>query len=260
MNVIKVNLPKSLKQIKIVPLADIHFGDPNCNVTALRKVINYIKDTPDCYCILNGDLINNATKNSCSDIYAEFVPPSKQLEQVSELLNPIKDKILCITGGNHEFRTWKMDGIDLTALLARELGCGNRYAPNSAVLFLKLGQKEKDHKSQQVQYSIFINHGCGGGRKIGGKLGRLEDVVQIVDCDVYIHSHTHLPAVFKQNFFRTNLPHQSIEEVEKTFVNTNAFLNYGGYGETYEFRPASRSVPIIVLSGTERNVDSNFIS
>lgn len=258
MRVIKVNLPRNLKEIEIVPLADIHFGDPNCNITELKRIIDYINKTPNCYCILNGDLINNATKSSCSDSYSEMIPPSKQLEQVAELLNPIKNKILAITGGNHEFRTWKMDGIDLVALLARELGCGDKYAPDGAVLFLKLGQHEKYHKTQQVQYCMHIIHSTGGGKKIGGKLGKLEEITGVVDADIYVQSHTHLPAIFKQNFFRTNLPHQTVEEVEKTFVNTNAFLNYGGYGETYMFRPASRSVPVITLSGTEKHVGARL--
>lgn len=252
MKTIKITLPKELKRITIVPLADLHIGDPHHDAAGLKRTIEFIKKTKDAYCICNGDLMNTALKTSVSDVYSEVLSPMEQLIAVRDILLPIKDKILCITSGNHEARVYKTAGIDSSMLLARELGIENRYAAESAVIFLKLGQKEKEHKNQQMQYSIFVNHGYGGGRKIGGKLNSLEEVTGVIDADVYIHSHTHLPAIFKQNFYRTNLPHQSIEEVEKLFVNTNAFLNYGGYGEALEFRPASRSVPMIILSGTER--------
>lgn len=249
MKTIKIELSDKLDYIDIVTLADLHFGDVNCDIERFKYWVDYIKNTENTFCILNGDLINNATKSSCSDIYSDLVRPSDQLKQVSEILMPIKDKILAITGGNHEFRTYKQDGIDLTEILARELGIADRYSPTSIVLFLSFG---KNRHQRKMCYSMFINHGCGGGRKIGGKLNRLEDVANIVDADIYIHSHTHLPAIFKQSFYRTIPQHSKIEEVEKLFVNTNAFLNYGGYGETYEFNPPSRSVPMIRLDGHNR--------
>jgi predicted phosphodiesterase len=258
MKIIKINLPRELKRIAIIPLADIHIGDPHCDEEALKKTIEYIRKNKDVYCVCNGDLMNTALKTSVSDVYSEVLSPMEQLIRVRDLLAPIKDKILGITNGNHEARVYKAAGIDTSMLLAKELGIENRYAAESAVLFLKFGQKEKEHKNQQMQYTIFMNHGWGGGRKVGGKLNSLEEVVGVVDTDIYLHSHTHLPAVFKQNFYRTNLPHQSVEEVEKLFVNTNAFLKYGGYGEALEFRPASRSVPMIFLSGTERIMEAKI--
>lgn len=258
MKTIKINLPENINRIAIVPIADVHIGDPYCDIELLKKTIEKIRDNPNVYCICNGDLMNTALKTSVSDVYSEKLTPMEQLLTVRDLLAPIKHKILCMTNGNHEARVYKTDGIDTTSILANELGISDRYAPASALIFLKLGKKTKKHTNQQMQYSIFVNHGVGGGHKIGGKLNRLEDVVSIVDADIYIHSHTHLPAVFKENFFRTNLTHQSVEEVEKLFVNTNAFLTYGGYGETYEFRPASRSVPTIYLSGEERIMEAKI--
>ena len=254
MKTIKIELSKEIKRLEIVPLADFHVGDPECKYEEIEKIIQYIKDNEDTYCILNGDLMNTALKTSVSDVYSEVLTPMEQLLKVRDLLVPIASKIICVTGGNHERRIWKTDGIDVTALLAKELGVLDRYAPNSAVVFIKFGLKKKQHgrKEQQMLYTIFCNHGTGNGKRIGGKLNRLEDVAAIVDADVYLHGHSHLPAVFKQNFFRTNLTWCSLEQVEKLFVNNNAFLDYGGYGEVFEFAPASRSVPKIILSGTER--------
>jgi len=254
MKTIKIELAKDIKRLEIVPLADFHVGDPGCRYDEIEKIVEYIAENENVYCILNGDLMNNALKTSVSDVYSEVLTPMEQLLRVRDLLAPIASKIICITNGNHEHRTWKTDGIDITALLAKELGVSDRYAPASAVVFLKFGLKNKQHgrKEQQMQYTIFCNHGTGNGKRVGGKLNRLEDVAAIVDADVYLHGHSHLPAVFKQSFFRTNLTWSTLEQVEKLFVNNNAFLDYGGYGEVFEFAPASRSVPKIILSGTER--------
>ena len=111
-------------------------GDKACDIDAIREQIAYVKDNERAYVILNGDLMNNATKTSVSDCYAEEIPPMQQLETLCELLEPIKDKILMITQGNHEARTYRTDGIDLTALLSKQMGIYDRYVREGGVLFL----------------------------------------------------------------------------------------------------------------------------
>jgi hypothetical protein len=73
-----------------------------------------------------------------------------------------------------------------------------------------------------------------------------------VDADVYLHHHTHLPVVFKNSFFRVSGSNSSVALVEKLFVNGAAALDYGGYGDAQNFKPASKSAPTIYLSGTKK--------
>jgi predicted phosphodiesterase len=260
MKAVKVTLPRNLSGIKIHTLADWHIGDKGCNISAIEEEIQMIKDCKQSYVICNGDLMNNATKTSVSDCYAESIPPMEQLQTLCELLDPIKDKILLITQGNHESRTYRTDGVDLTALMAKQLGIYDKYVREGGVLFLRLGEcihGRRDHKDnnlyRQVCYSIYVTHGSGGGRKEGSKAIRLADMASIVDADVYLHSHTHLPMVMKQNFFRTDYKNSYVAEVEKLFVNTAAQLNYGGYGQSYEFKPSNTTTPTIYLSGTKKH-------
>ena len=138
--------------------------------------------------------------------------------------------------------------------MARELGVGDRYAPESVVLFLRVGDKVgKTHKEQQVCYTFYITHGSGGGRREGGKINRLVDLASVIDVDIYIHSHTHLPAILKQKFCRADSKNSTISVVDKMFINTNAWLNYGGYGESKGYKPASTQTPIIYLDGKRKN-------
>lgn len=259
MKSIKVDLGDNLDKVVILPIADVHFGDKDCNLDRVKEVINKVKTNKNCYCVLNGDLINNATKHSVSDVYSAPIPPSVQLRMITELLEPIKDKILCVTSGNHEFRTYKDDAIDLTEILCRDLGIGDRYANESALVFLRFGKlsngtKETKNKGKvrEVCYTLFVTHGCGGGSSAGGKVNRVEHLKSIVDADIYIHSHTHLPAVFKEGYFRTDTRNSTVALVDKLFVNTTSYLNYGGYGDRYNFAPNTIANTVIALNGTKK--------
>lgn len=104
-NPIKINLPDIINNnLKIYVISDTHLGDENSDIELLRQIINFIKDTPECYCILLGDILNTATKNSKSDIYSETLNISQAQKLAIELLTPIKDKILAMVPGNHENR------------------------------------------------------------------------------------------------------------------------------------------------------------
>jgi predicted phosphodiesterase len=256
MQTVKVDLPRNYSTVKIQIGADWHIGDAFCKMNEVMEQINDVRENPATYIILNGDLMNNATKTSVSDCYAEQVTPMKQLETAVELLSPIKDKILLMTSGNHEDRTWKDDGVDLSGLIARELGIYDRYTRTSAVLFLKVGNGNPHQHNRQMSYSIFVNHGSGGGRKEGAKAIRLADMASIVDTDIYIHSHTHLPMIMRQGYHRVYIANQSVELVDKLFVNTASKLAYGGYGEKYEFKASSTKMPVIYLSGDKKGMEA----
>ena len=254
MKVIKVTLPRNLKNIEIRIFADLHIGDKHCATEAIAKEIEYVRNTPNCYAILNGDILNNATKTSVSDSYAELLSPMEQLTMFVKLFEPIKDKILVITQGNHENRTYIKEGVDLTQVVAQQLGLIDRYSKTGAVLFLKVGERKlpTGNKCVPIVYSFYIIHGSGGGRKEGAKAIRLADMASIVDVDIYIHGHTHLPMVLREGFFRTDHSNSTVKYVDKLFVNGSARLVYGGYGESFEFKPASLVCPTLYLSGTEK--------
>ena len=97
-------------------------GDAQCDYRLIKERVDYVAKTQNAFAILNGDLMNNATKTSISDSYAELLTPMQQLTKVMDVLTPIKGKVLAINDGNHERRTHNKEGINLTELIARELG------------------------------------------------------------------------------------------------------------------------------------------
>lgn len=253
MKTIKIDLPKELEQVEIHTFADWHIGDAGCDEKLINRQIEAVNNNPNALVILNGDLMNNATKTSVSDSYAELIPPMQQIEMCVNLLAPIKDKIILINNGNHENRTYIKEGVDLTAIVAQQLGIYDKYAKTNALLFVRFGEKQRERsKGRKMCYTIYALHGTGGGRKEGSKANRLADMASIVDADIYIHSHTHLPMVMKQAFYRVSASNSSVACVDKLFVNTAAMLDYGGYGATFEFKPASKDTPIIYLAGGQK--------
>lgn len=258
MKVIKIDLPKDIEKIELHTFADEHIGDEHADLERLKQRIEYVANTPNVYCVLNGDIIDNATKTSIGDTYTQVFNPMEQLEKALELFKPIQHKILAITHGNHEARTYRKEGIDLSYLLAVQLGLFEKYTPTSALIFLRFG-KSRNHSGESKQcYTIFMLHGSGGGRKEGAKAIRLADMSSIIDADIYIHSHTHLPMVMKQNYHRIDKQNSVVRIVEKLFVNTASNLNYGGYGEAQEFKPSSKTSPIIYLSGTKKEMSARL--
>lgn len=253
MKPIRCDLPYA-ETIEIHPMADLHIGDNMCDFKSIMERIEHIKDTPNAYCILDGDLMDTAIASSIGDTYGANLQPMEQLKQCVKIFEPIKDKILCVTPGNHEHRVYKTDGLDMTELMCAQLKIPQKYSPTTALLFVRFGRHSSGQHGRPIMYSIYVTHGSGGGRREGGKVNRLADLASIVDADCYIHAHTHLPLVFKESFFRVSGSNSSVALVEKLFVNTAASLDYGGYGDKAGFKPASKRSPVIFLDGTKRNM------
>lgn len=256
MKTIKVELSADIEELEVHIFADEHIGDEHCDLKRLEERIAHVRDAKNAVCILNGDIIDNATKTSIGDIYTQAFMPAEQLAKAVELFSPLRDKILCITNGNHESRTYRKEGIDLTQMLAVQLGLLDKYSPTSAVLFIRFGWD--CHHSRKMCYTLYTLHGSGGGRKEGAKAIRLADMASIIDTDLYLHSHTHLPMVMKQGFHRIDRFNSSVALVDKLFVNSAANLGYGGYGEAGEFKPASKDTPVIILNGREKKSEARL--
>lgn len=252
---IKIDLSEELKEIEIMPVADYHWADPNSDHGKIVRDIEYIRTHDNVYCVLNGDLMDCAIASSIGDTYGSTATPMDELRACVELFKPIAHKCLCVVPGNHEARHYRTNGIDLTELMCRQLGIEDRYSPTTALIFLRLGRDcVPQHHGRKVAYTIFCSHGNGGGKKEGGKIQRLVDLSTIVDADIYVVGHTHLPALLKDSFARPNMANSSITYGTRLYINTSAKLNYGGYGETGGFKPPCTDTPIIHLSGTRKEM------
>ena len=260
MKVIDINIG-DFETVEIHTFADLHIGDQYCDMNSVKRRIEYVKNTPNAYALLNGDLFNNATKTSVSDSYAELLPPMEQIQEGVDLFEPIAHKILALCTGNHENRTYNKEGIDLMNLFARQLRIFNRFCAVGGYIFLNLGTDERrstDKRHRPLLYTIYMTHGSGGGKKEGGKIQRLMDMADKLDADIYIHSHTHVPAVLKGAYYRCNRNSHSLEKATRLFVNTSSELDWGGYAEQFELKPSALITPTIYLDGRKFGMEGKL--
>lgn len=257
MKLIKINLNEEQKKITdditIIPIADVHIGDTLSNLKLLKQTLERIKNEPNTYTIINGDLCNMALKNSKSDVYKDSLSPMTQVLRATDILEDIKDKILVISTGNHEDRTQKETDIDVMRLIARELKIEDRYANGWWYLYLTLGQ---DIKKRAITYGITGLHGYGGGRKSGAKINRLEDMSQVVLADLYIMSHTHKPISTKNCIYIPYYQSKALMKQEMYYLMTNSFLESdGGYAEKMGFPPSNTSITEAKLYSKKRKIN-----
>ena len=263
MQAVRADFPTDWPHANVYTLADLHIGDAHCSESEVLARVKAVQDDPYGLCVLNGDLMNTALRNSVSDVYGEILSPMEQINYLVTMLRPIAGKVIGVTAGNHENRVYRSDGIDVTRLVCRELGIEEKYSPEGILIFLRFGTKSnpqhvKEGRNPRQWYTIYATHGSGGGRKEGAKAIRLADMAAVVDADIYIHSHTHLPMVMKQSFFRADSSNCTAKQVSKLFVNTGAALGYGGYGQSQEFKPADISTPIIHLEAKNKRMSATM--
>lgn len=236
---IKIDLPIKENNIKLYVLSDAHIGDANADIPTLKKIINFIKETPEAYCILLGDILNTALKTSKTDIYSETLSLVEAQKLAVELLTPIKDKIIAMTPGNHENRVWKEVGVDLSLWLAEKLGLEDKYRNNGLALSIQFG---KDYNGNPFRLNVFGQHGSyGGGRRLGAAMNALEDLDGIIgNADIYIRAHTHQPIQGSRNIYLFN-DRGSILRSTKYYFNAPSVLNYGGYAYDKGYKPTDDS-------------------
>lgn len=240
---------RQYSQIYLVPLADLHIGCHDVALDIIQGYLDWIKEHENAYTILNGDLMNCATKDSTPELYDDLVTPDMAYRQLKALLEPIKSKILMITRGGHEEHIYRVSGHDYMAQLAYDLG-DIPYKPDGGMVDIKLGIGYANTKSLNPKWNciIYAVHGWGGARTIGAKIKKVEDLAMVAEADCYVLSHDHTQAVHRLNVLSPAIhgtPHPFIKIKRKLLVNTGGFIRYSGYIQRKGYMPQDLGTPRI---------------
>lgn len=257
------------ESVEVVPIADVHCGNPLMNETEFKKIVDYVLEEPADpkmarVCLLNGDLTESVTKNSrVGDIFDQTLSPSVQVAMMIKYLLPLTEtskkypqgKIMSYCAGNHDYGRFKDTGISASETIAVGLGLQDRYSVDGCYNFIKL--KRMSDNSNFCYVSVYNTHLTGGGSTVGGKANRVTK--QGCLADVIVGSHVHLPMTFKEDLI-VPVSYGHITQKTITYVITNAFLNYGNYAQRSGFKPATIATPrIFIRQGRDyRNRGRNF--
>lgn len=248
-------LSPDLSELDIIILSDLHYGNPYCSVRHFLRTIEFIKNTENCYCFINGDMCESSIRTSKGDIFKQVGSPQKQKKKVISWLKPIADKILGITTGNHEERVDRETGIDITEDIADALKVP--YRPEGMLYKLSFGDENNRVAGKPFVFWCYVSHGYGGARTKSAKAVKVERMSNWVHADFYAMSHDHVVNVAPDVYLmpdnrgmideKTGFLSGRVTAHREMLIKTNAYLKWGGYAEMLGFPPSDLATPLIKL-------------
>lgn len=245
--------------ITIYPISDVHLGSLEHNEKEWADFVYGLVSDPNAYVILAGDLMNNATRSSVSNIFDETLRPREQKERLVKMLKPIKDKILCAVSGNHERRSIKDVDDDPMYDVMCKLDIEDVYRQNMAFLKIQMGSAKMRKNGKGATYTLAITHGAGGGVLSGSTINRNERFAYAIDnLDCLIVGHTHKGMVSKPAKIVIDPRNDVVSIKPFTVVSTQSWLSYGGYAAQKMLLPAANATvdngQKLVLSTYKKNI------
>jgi hypothetical protein len=239
--------------INIYFISDVHYGNRGCNIAALKKTIQQIKDDKRGHWIGTGDIYDAITwKDKRYDPEVQDNSYADELvKDAYKLFEPIQSKCLALGDGNHEDKYRTMNGISLIGMLADKME--TTYYGYSCLMKVLVNR-------QSLIY--FIHHGYGGGRSQGAQIKKCEDAMKIAYAHFYIISHVHFKPV--GDLITREISDKGVlREVPHKFVVTGAYQdNLIGYADKQMYPQASHGSPITQFrwTGTNHNLELRVIS
>jgi len=254
-NILWYSLGDACKQATVYPLADVHLGAEGAHVQAFTDLVKQIALEPNSYVTLQGDLIDNGTRNSVTNIFRATMPPSQQKREMAKALEPIRDKILCMLPGNHERRSGKDADDDPMYDIAAKLDLEDRYRESIAFVRIALGKRTsgKIRDCKPHVYFLACVHGAGSGSLPGAGINRADRFMQSMDgVDIFIHGHTHRPYCLRGSKLVVDAQNKRVTRRPTLTMCAGSWLDYVGYPVDKMLSPTTEAgANKLLLCGTK---------
>ena len=246
--------------ITIVPISDVHLGSPGCMEQEFISFIKTVKETPNMYLVLGGDLIDNGTRSSVTNPFRATMPPSQQKKEMANILSEVRDRILCFVPGNHERRSGKDADDDPCYDIAAKLDLETLYRENIAFVKIQMGEKESpsgkvNAGKYRPTYNLVVVHGAGGGILTGGAVNRGERFGYVIDgMDALIVGHTHKPFTTQPGKIKID-PHNNLVTIKPfKVISSTSWLEYSGYAARGMMMPSTHCLQTLTLRGDKKEI------
>lgn len=242
------------EDITVIPIADVHLGAKECMEQEFINFIDKVKDEPNVRLVLGGDLINNATRSSVSNIFEETMRPSDQKREMAKILAPVADKILCAVSGNHERRSGKDADDDPMYDILCKIDREDVYRENIVFMKLQFGDPRGDGNHNPT-YTLVVTHGAGGGMLTSGAVLRGERFAYTIDnMDALIIGHTHKPFTTAPGKIFIDQRNNKVSIKPFKVINMTAWLDYTSYAAQKMLLPSSHTLHTLHLCGTKKEM------
>lgn len=242
------------EDMTVIPIADVHLGARECMEKEFIGFVDKVKDEPNVRLILGGDLINNATRSSVSNIFEETMRPSDQKREMAKILAPVADKILCAVSGNHERRSVKDADDDPMYDILCKIDREDVYRENIVFMKLQFGEPKGDGRKNPT-YTIVVTHGAGGGQLTSGAVLRGERFAYSIDnMDALVIGHTHKPFTTAPGKIFIDQRNEIVSIKPFKVINMTSWLDYSSYAAQKMLLPASHTLHTLHLCGTRKEM------
>jgi hypothetical protein len=225
---------------RVYPMGDFHLGSPACDLNKLDEWLEYLSDAPNVSLLNTGDNLNCAIPGSKSDPHAEKLSVGEAMEEFEGRMAylAMQGKLDCLTGGNHEGRVYNATGIDVAAVIARNVDVP--HFEGAAVLKYLVGDQE---------YLFWVRHGTGNSP---ASMPAITKAGLVALADVYVTGHTHRQTVVLDDFFV--IEDDEVVRRPRRYVTSGSFTLYERYAQERGYSPSHLGAPRIFLDGTRHDV------
>ena len=220
--VVDVNLDDG-ERLHITPLSDLHLESSACEVDALRRLLEQRATLPHHYVVLIGDVLDllatgdpRYRRGAARNLGERDDWVNEALDRALEVLRVGGLEYALVSPGNHEDEFVRRHGLDITSILARELGAAR--GGYSGVLDFRLTRN-----GRRARFRTVYHHGAWGGRYAKGYLGARHFFSTFDGWNLALYGHCHAGRVDKE--VRQRARKGSIESYPCYLVNTMSWTD-----------------------------------
>jgi predicted phosphodiesterase len=220
-------------------MSDMHLGHDDFDEKEFKKYIAWVLEKPNRFIVGLGDYIECVTsgRNPGTSLTTQSININGQIETLIKLLEPVKDRIICMTEGNHEQRITKDTQFDITRhTITPRLN--TFYLGYQGWLRIKLGSKQS--------YYIYLHHGPSRSASSNPKYHL--DIVALKlgyagEADLIAMGHNH--KLYAVKYTQPLITGNRLYTHDCWGIRTGGFLNYPLYSRESLYRPADVGSPIV---------------
>jgi len=225
--------------IDVWKMSDMHLGHDDFDAKEYKKYIAWVQEEPNRFIIGLGDYIECVTsgRNPGTSLTTQQININGQVEVVIKLLEPIKDRIICMTEGNHEQRITKDVQFDIMRhTIAPRLN--THYLGYQGWVRLRLNEKQN--------YYVYLHHGPSKSTSSNPKYHL--DIIALKlgyagEADIIAVGHNH--KIFAHKYIQPLVVGNKLFTHDCWGIRTGGFLNYPLYSREALYPPADVGSPIV---------------
>ncbi len=228
-----VNIPSS---VMVVCLSDLHIGSKYSDGNLIEKHIKMIKENPNVYAIIVGDIIDRGLESTTPDSlkHEQILSFKEQKEAATLLYEEIGHKILATTTGCHGNWYYKESGEYLEEELANN-SLTKIFLENGGLLHLNVGK---------IPYTIFMSHKLHGGSFLNPTRGIMRINEVNLDFDIGIMAHKH----------SANITSEYRRQKQVIAITCGSYKNLDGFANKEGLIAQPLSIPGFYLDNTIRKI------